>query len=146
MSPDPAPKAQKKILVVEQEVHTRELLTSIIKLSGYDCEIVATVEEALETLEKSNFDLLITDLHLPESRKLIESSQQKSPHIRSICMVQQRTMVFEAMSLSGAVFIPKPFSLDDMIRKIHQTIHEKNMHEISAGLDKLKKDFFRLLG
>lgn len=146
MNPGPAPKEPKKILVVEQEAHTRELLTRIIKLSGYDCEIVATVEEALETLEKTTFDLLITDLHLPESKKLIESSREKLPHIRSICMVRQRTTVFEAMHLSGAVLVTKPFCLDDMIKKIHQTIHEKNLHELNTGLQQLKKDIFGMLG
>jgi DNA-binding NtrC family response regulator len=135
----------KKILIVEQEDHTRELLTSIIKLSGYDFEIAMTVEEALETLEKTSFDLLITDFTQPESKKLIESSQQKNPRLKSICLIRQSKMVLEAYSVSGAVFVAKPFCLDEMIRKIHQTIHERNLQEISVGFQQMKRDFLRML-
>jgi DNA-binding NtrC family response regulator len=145
MLTDLGKKKRQRILVVDQDGPTREFLANIIKLLGCEFELTASVEEALNALEKTTFDLLITDLHLPESQKLVENSVQKSPTMRAICMVRHRQVLLETYRLGGAIFIPKPFNFDDMINKIRQSIHEKNLHEVEAEFRRLRREVFRIL-
>ncbi|MBW1917658.1 MAG: response regulator [Deltaproteobacteria bacterium] len=136
---------RERILVVDQDGTTREFLANIIKLLGCDFELVESVEEALKALENHVFDLLITDLHLPESRKLFENTVQQSPHLRTICMVRHRQLMIDTYHLTDTVFVLKPFNFDDMINTIRRAIHDKNLLEVEAEFRRLRRQAFRIL-
>ncbi|MEC4893270.1 MAG: PAS domain S-box protein [Oscillatoria sp. PMC 1051.18] len=55
-----------KILLVEDEADNRELVTFILEQSGAIIEAVACAKEALANLASSQFDLLISDIAMPE--------------------------------------------------------------------------------
>jgi CheY-like chemotaxis protein len=57
--------AGKHVLVVDDEPTVRELLDGLLKHCGYTTHLAASGEEALECLDKTHFDLVITDLHMP---------------------------------------------------------------------------------
>ncbi|MDD3580962.1 MAG: response regulator [Desulfobacca sp.] len=136
---------RKRILVVDQDGTTREFLANIIKLLGCDFHLAESVEEARQTLEEQVFDLLITDLHLPECRKLIENCLQRLPNLRAIFMVRQRQLMVETFHLSNTRFIPKPFNFDDMINTIRQAMHDKHLQEMEAEFRRLRRETFRIL-
>lgn len=136
---------RQRILVVDADSPTQEFLASIIKLLGCDYEIATSVEEALRTLEQTTFDLLIADLHLPESQRLVEISIHRTPSMRAICMVRHRQVRMESYQLPGAEFVPKPFNFDDMINKIHQAIRSKNMEDVESAFRRLRREVFRIL-
>ena len=52
------------ILIVEDEPSWRELYKEIVVDSGYFCEVVASVEKAIEKLQKQFFNLAILDIRL----------------------------------------------------------------------------------
>jgi DNA-binding NtrC family response regulator len=137
-------KKRERILVVDQDVLTQDFLASIIKLIGCDVEIVDSVAAALDALEKSAFDLLITDFPLPDFPRLIENTTQKIPLLHTICMVRHRPLMMEVFRWEGADAIPKPFNLDDMIRKIQQAIHKKNLKEVERQFYHLRQEVFNI--
>ncbi len=53
------------ILVVDDAALTREHLRLILKTDGHDVQSVADGESALERLREQPFELLITDLRMP---------------------------------------------------------------------------------
>ena len=53
------------ILIVDDEKGQRDILNLILKKEGYDIVDVPGVREALEQLEKREFDLILTDLQMP---------------------------------------------------------------------------------
>lgn len=55
-----------KILIVDDSVTTRELLKNILNHWGYGYEMVKNPKEAFEILYKENFDLILTDMEMPE--------------------------------------------------------------------------------
>lgn len=132
------------ILIIDQDDSTRDFLSSIIKLIGCEFKLVRSVEQAMELLEKNTFDLLITDLHLPNSQEFLQASQEKHPHMQTIIMVQHRQIFFEAMRLPSATFIQKPFSFDDIVQKIHQAIHHGNVKQVENQIQRLRHEIFRL--
>jgi CheY-like chemotaxis protein len=54
-----------RILVVEDEVDTRELLDFTLRWNGYDVDIAEGGREALELLAHRSYDVILTNLHMP---------------------------------------------------------------------------------
>jgi DNA-binding NtrC family response regulator len=133
-----------RILILDQDDSTCDFLSYIIKLIGFEFETVKSVEQAVELLEKTVFDLLITDLHLPNSQQFLEASLERHPHMQTIVMVQRRQVFFEALRLPGAAFIQKPFNFDDIVQKIHQAIHHNNLQQVEHQIQRLRQEIFRL--
>ncbi len=140
---DQAEKKKGRILILDQDDCTCDFLSSIIKLIGFECEMVKNVEQAVEQLEKTAFDLLITDLRLPNSQQFLEASLEKHPHLQTIIMVHRRQVFYEALRLPGAAFIQKPFNFDDIVEKIHQAIHHRSLQQVETQIQRLRHEIFR---
>jgi two-component system, chemotaxis family, sensor kinase CheA len=67
-APDPAhPRAQRRVLVVEDSLAVRELQRSILEAAGYQVETACDGRDALERLHSdATIELVITDLDMPE--------------------------------------------------------------------------------
>ncbi len=136
-------KKKGRILVVDQDDCTCDFLSSIIKLTGFEFQLVKSVEQAVELLEQTTFDLLIADFHLPNTQQFLEANLEKHPNLQTIVMVHQRKVFFEALKLPGAAFIQKPFNFDDIVQKIHQAIHHRNLQQVENQIQRLRQDIFR---
>src|SRR5437879_10964981 len=66
-----------KILLVDDDPATRILVTRILRQPDYAFTEADHAIQALDLLEKSSFDLVITDLRMPEDRK---STRLNSSH------------------------------------------------------------------
>jgi PAS domain S-box-containing protein len=62
----PAETKSSRVLVVEDEEKVRVLLNDAFRAQGHDVVEATTGAEALEQLDKGNFDLMVCDLGLPE--------------------------------------------------------------------------------
>lgn len=133
---------KERILVVDQDDGTLSLLSQIIKLAGYEAEFVRSIKEALTALEKATFDLLIADYHLPESKTLFEALQKQQPQVRALYLVRHRQVYYEAFQHPQATFIPKPFNLDDIIKKIHELLHQKYLQQLEDQFQRLRRQLF----
>ena len=59
----------KRILVVEDDRTTQHLVTSILKSSGYEVTAVSDGAAALEELRRDHFDLVLTDIWMPQHER-----------------------------------------------------------------------------
>lgn len=59
-------KERRSILVVEDTIASRMLLTHILKEAGFSVEAAVNGEEAWRRIEEKNFDLIISDIEMPE--------------------------------------------------------------------------------
>lgn len=59
--------APRRILIVEDQEESLEFLQMLIESAGHECEAVGSVEEALQRLDRSPFDLVLLDLVLPDA-------------------------------------------------------------------------------
>ncbi|KAA0258793.1 response regulator [Deferribacter autotrophicus] len=55
-----------KILVVDDEEHTRLGYAEVLKLDGYEVDIAETGLEGLEKAKATKYDVIVTDLRMPE--------------------------------------------------------------------------------
>ncbi len=136
-----------RILVVDPEDWCRDFLSAVMRLCGLEeFKMVASVAEALEALEESTFDLLIADHRLVQQQRLLESCRDRDPTMRFIFMLQKWSQTPRMVYLEHADYVFKPLSLDEIVRKIRDAIHQKNLRRAEEEIRRLKQTAFRILG
>ncbi len=105
------------ILVVDDEQLVRWFLERALKRKGHKVNVVSSVSEALERIEKESFDLVITDLRMPEANgtilieKLCEMSNQ--PKI-IVCSAYITPELDSEYNKRGITTLKKPFKLHEL--------------------------------
>ncbi|HDQ73978.1 MAG TPA: response regulator [Chloroflexi bacterium] len=118
----------KHILIVDDEVSLAFFLREnlIVLNNQYEVDMAHSGKEALEKLIWQPFDLLITDLRMPDvdGLTLIEEVQARYPHVRTILMTAYGDTLNEAALRSSGVnhYIAKPFQMEDMLDIVHEAL------------------------
>jgi PAS domain S-box-containing protein len=120
------------VLITEDEESLRPLLALMLEEHGYTTIVAGSAREAIEIVERNDahIDLLLTDLIMPEmnGRELAERIREHHDGIRVLFM---SGYAGDTVTRSGALefdaaFIEKPFSTDDLARKVRETLdHSK---------------------
>lgn len=117
--------ATKKIVVIDDDVHTVEILALILKNSGY--EVMCETDGKLAFL-KINFlpDLIILDNSLgEEDGSLICSQLKQSQTLGTIPIIMvSATPEIEAVAFAAGAnaFLPKPFSMQQLLKLIEECL------------------------
>jgi two-component system, NtrC family, response regulator PilR len=110
---------QGSILIVDDEKGQRDILTMILKKEGYDLADVPGVREALEQLDRREFDLIMTDLKMQgqSGLDLLEAIQAADPQQCVIIMTAHGTVdsAVEAMKKGAFDYLEKPLERDNLI-------------------------------
>ena len=133
-----------RILVVDQDDWCREFLSQVIKLGGFgEFFLASSLEEAESLFDQHSFDLLITDLNLPQCQQLLDDIRQRFPGIRFILMLQQRSQLHQIFHMEHLEIVIKPLGLDEMTRKIREAIQAKQRIKVEEPTLRLKWETFR---
>jgi DNA-binding NtrC family response regulator len=123
------PKKHKRILVVDDEEDARLALAKILVNEGYDVASAGNGIEALDFLRKRDFELIITDLNMPEMNGLsfLRELNHSYPasNVIMITAYGEVESYLEAMTLGAFEYINKPFRYDDLkkvLNKIFKTV------------------------
>jgi DNA-binding NtrC family response regulator len=107
------------ILVVDDDTAVGTVLAAQLKQGGYEATWVGSAEQALATMEKRAFDLVISDVRMPglSGLELLEVLRTRSPDLPVILLTAHGTvpMAVEAMRKGAADFMTKPFNRDEML-------------------------------
>jgi two-component system cell cycle sensor histidine kinase/response regulator CckA len=112
VEPEPATeRGRERILVVDDERVVRELLAQMLRGQGYEVSVAGSAREA-RALE-SRWDLLVTDVVMPETDGVKLAQQIDARHVLFISGYDQ-----EALVHADSFFLQKPFSRDDLARTV----------------------------
>lgn len=117
------------ILLVEDEQSILSMAKIMLELLGYNVIAASTPGDALRMARKhaGEIQLLITDVVMPEmnGRTLAENLSSLYPTLKSLFMSGYTADVIADRGVlnEGVFFIQKPFSMDDLAKKINQTLH-----------------------
>jgi DNA-binding response OmpR family regulator len=138
----PAIQTTPHVLVMEDEFSVAKGLEMVLKEEGYDVELAATGEQALENLGRKVFDLLVADLRLPDinGMEVIKILRQKRPQTMVIVITGYASVdtVVESMKLGAYEYIPKPFTEEQIKSAVDAALREKQAREIKAAVPKAK--------
>lgn len=117
-----------RILVVEDELRVAQALSRVLALpegGGHTVETCESGEAALDRLQTSRFDLVITDLRMPgmSGLELLEHVHRISPQTRTVLITAYGTPQIEerAKELADA-YVPKPFNMQGFVRMVRQIL------------------------
>lgn len=118
-----------RILVVDDDPEIRETLRRLLALLGYDAAVAADGKLASRQLEAGTFDLMITDIVMPNQDGVenIMQVRRDYPDMKVIAMsgggyVQTKTYLKVAESLGADAVFHKPFRSQEMLAKIRELL------------------------
>ena len=139
-----------KILLVDDEQIARENLEYILKKEGYEILAVESGLRALEELEKDEFDLVITDLRMPQvdGMQVVERTKQLYPETEVVVITGYATVAtaVEAMQKGAYHYLAKPYQNDEVRILIRQAMEKRDLrllvHELQREV-KAQQGFSR---
>ncbi|OGP70039.1 MAG: hypothetical protein A2169_09900, partial [Deltaproteobacteria bacterium RBG_13_47_9] len=119
-----------RILVVDDEREIRDILfRALTRLGGFHVETADSAEDALQKIEKSRFELVLTDLKMPEmdGLQLVTEIAKSKPEILTVLMTGHGTIdsALEAMKQGASDYIMKPINLDEIIIRLQRILNER---------------------
>jgi ATP-dependent Lon protease len=125
------------VLVVDDEERTRKNLEHVLTREGY---AVITAEDgvaALEVLEQSTVDVIITDLKMDrvDGIQVLEKARGKDPRVAVIVITGYATVpnAVEAMKKGSFSYITKPFKLEEIRSTVSQALSTKTRQLRAKG-------------
>lgn len=107
-----------KILVVEDDDVQRESMAELLRLWGYQVRVASDGIKALEELSSSAFDLVVSDLRMPQMSglELLKKMQERFPSLSCIIVsgAEDQAEELEAVRLGAWGFFKKPIQLEQL--------------------------------
>ena len=110
-----------RILLAEDDRVMREYLTRALERSGYAVSAVDRGTAALPLLEQERFDLLLTDIVMPEMDgiELAQKAAEMVPGLRVMFITGFAAVTLRAGSaMPNARVLSKPFHLRDLVLEV----------------------------
>ncbi|MEL6449791.1 MAG: ATP-binding protein [Pseudomonadota bacterium] len=117
------------ILLVEDEAPVRAFASRALRLRGYTVLEADSAEAALKTLEDAtlNVDLFVTDVVMPgkDGPSWVREALKERPEVRVVFVsgYAEDRLSDQQDSIPNSVFLPKPFSLNDLADTVHKQLH-----------------------
>jgi DNA-binding response OmpR family regulator len=119
---------EKKLLIVEDDADTAEMLSLFFEEEGYQVVSTAWGQDALELCQELQPDVIILDIRLPDisgfevCRQLHNSFQ--TSHIPVICLTERGEQVDKIEGLeAGAIdYVTKPFNLHELKLRVRNAL------------------------
>ncbi|MET0386892.1 MAG: response regulator [Polyangiales bacterium] len=130
-----------RILLIDDERDTRELLARALERSGYSCVTAATASEAHEHMEsESRFDLVVTDVVLGNDDRgglaLLHRIRQRDPRALVLVITAYADVekVKFALNEGAAYLIEKPFKAAELCAAVERVRAEG---DVELALDRV---------
>ncbi len=127
-----------KILIVEDEKSMREVLNILLEGENYVVTSASDGLEGLSYISKDIFDLVITDMKMPnvDGFELLRKIKEISPDtiVIMITAFGTRETAIEALKLGAYDYINKPFNIDEIRLIVKRAIEKKRLREEIALL------------
>lgn len=137
---------KEKLLIIDDEPDMLELLRRSLS-SELEIEIICESKsrQALELIKNNHFDLILTDIKMPEINglELLKLITQINPDITVIMMTAygEIDMVIHAMKNGAYDFITKPFDHDALVVRLEKALERARLiKENSRLLNKFSND------
>ena len=120
------------ILVVDDELLIRDLLYDFFQGQGWNITVAASGVKALKFLSEKEFDVVLTDLKMPEMGgiELTNQLRESHPDLPVVIMTGYPSLetAIDAIRCKVADYIVKPFNINKLYKSVQSQIGEKNSH------------------
>ncbi|MBN1864124.1 MAG: sigma-54-dependent Fis family transcriptional regulator [Victivallales bacterium] len=135
-----------KILIVDDELSIVEVLKALLERNGHVISTSSDGKDALRKLKEQVFDLLITDIRLPEidGISLLRRARELQSHLAVIVITAYAKVdnAVEAMKNGAFDYVTKPFKFDELLLTVQRALsYEEALAENEVLRSTLKTGF-----
>jgi two-component system nitrogen regulation response regulator GlnG len=140
------------LLIVDDDILILECFRYAFAEQAFSLSTATTAKEAIERFRQGSFDVVITDIRLPDSTglKLLQDLHALDPKIPVILMTGQGTAdtAIEAMRKGAFEYLLKPLQVDEVQMVVERALVSSRMSKTSATIaaDPLTNDGDQLVG
>jgi DNA-binding response OmpR family regulator len=127
-SQETSSKPGKRILVVEDELETEEMLRTYFEFCGYEVLSTAWGKEVLGICQESHPDLIILDVQLPDIdgydvyQELCHTQQTRDIPVIFLTKVVDDDLRATSREMGALDYISKPFDLEELERRVRDAL------------------------
>jgi signal transduction histidine kinase len=129
-----------QLLIVDDEAPQMKALCSTLQDHGFVTTGFTSAPAALEALKSQRFDLLLSDLMMPEMDGIafLRAAQQQDPDLVGIIMTGAGTIATAvgAMKAGALDYILKPFRISDILPVLSRALEMRRLRTENARLDR----------
>lgn len=120
-----------KILIVDDEIKIREVVSEYAKASGYECDQSSDGKDAVEKVKNNDYDCIILDIMMPELDGF--SACKKIKAIKDVPVImlsarQEEDDKLFSFDLGVDDYVVKPFSPKELMARIKAVCERNNKH------------------
>jgi len=144
---------ESRILVVDDEKEIRDFLfKALTRIAGFQVELAESGEEALKKIENEKFDLVLTDLKMPnmDGLQLVNEIGKLRPEILTVLITGHGSIdsALEAMKRGASDYLTKPLNLEEIIVRLQKVLEEKQrfirLKDFADQLEKANQELKRI--
>lgn len=140
-----------RILIADDEPNARRVLEILLRKLGCDVVSAADGQQALEVLQKTTIDLLITDLNMPEMNglELLATIRNEGLNLPVIVVTAYGTVenAVTAMKQGAFDFIIRPLDVEQVEIAIRRALGVRRVHQENTFLrDEMNKSWGEFVG
>jgi two-component system response regulator PilR (NtrC family) len=134
------------IHLIDDEPIIHDVLGQLLASEGYQVEISASGEEALEKFREQRYDLVLLDLLMPglDGLEVLKQIKRIDPEALVIIITAYASVesALTAMKMGAYDYIQKPFKNDELLMTIARALEHRQLQKENVRLrDELKKKF-----
>lgn len=138
--------ANPRILIAEDEDTVCHVMEAVLRKQGYETSSVSNAEDAIEVLQRSPVDLIVTDLHLPGASgiELLKKARRIYSDTTVIVMTAYGTIqsAVEAMKAGAYDYLTKPVHPYELTALVSRALeHRKLTEELDVLRNCLEKRY-----
>jgi DNA-binding NtrC family response regulator len=141
---------QKHLLIVDDESALRSAIAERLADHGFSVDQAGSGDEALQRLAAFAFDILITDLRLPDisGREVLDRALERYPDIIAIVITGYGTVkdAVDAIKQGAADFVTKPFQFDALLHAVRASMEQRQLKSENAYLRSQLEERYRIDG
>ncbi len=134
-----------RILVVDDEPKMTALICGALEDSGHSVTTSTRPAEALRLIDSHAFDIVITDLSMPEisGMQVLEKAFEKDgTEVIMMTAYGSVESAVSAMKKGAADYLLKPFSLDELVILVKRLVDRQKLASLSGHFQEVAKDRF----
>ena len=125
-----------RLLVIDDDAVTRELLTEVLQDEGYAVEACESGKLALQRTAEDKFDLAITDVRMPEMDGIAvtQALKTRQPELQVIVMTAFGSVetAVEAIRHGAFDYVSKPMNLDEIKSTVRRALTERDVSGVAT--------------
>jgi DNA-binding NtrC family response regulator len=119
------------ILVLDDEERQQEILSVILEDAGYEVTAMGNPKEALRMIERTDFDLVLTDLRMPEMNgiQFLEAARGFRPEQVVVVVTAHGSVssAVEAMKKGALNYLTKPLDKDELLVVVARAVEQARL-------------------